>query len=125
MCQKAYSDTLPRFRVTSCLRKCATPCFLGYDLLPPNRTRPPAFPSWGHPAPPFRRPVAFRLHEKPKGEQSHDNASTEEHPENRRKDASSEGRIDQCDRGAPPPSASSWMPRQKPTRRRGQQPRRP
>ena len=50
MCQSACSDTLPRFRATSCLRECATPCLLGYDLLPPCGSRPPAFKSWGHPA---------------------------------------------------------------------------
>ena len=68
MGKKACSDTLPRFRMTSCLRELGTPCPLGYDLLPPNGTRPPAFASWGHPASPFRRPVALRLHEKPKGD---------------------------------------------------------
>ena len=60
MCQSVCSDTLPRFRVTSCLQELVTACPLGYDLLPPIRTRPPAFASSRHPALPFRRPVAFR-----------------------------------------------------------------
>ena len=34
MCKKACSDTLPRFRVTSCLREYATPCPFGRNILP-------------------------------------------------------------------------------------------
>src|SRR5260370_36943833 len=46
LCKKAYSDILPRFGVTSCLREHATSCFLACDILPrwgcdplPSRTR--------------------------------------------------------------------------------------
>ena len=68
MCKQACSDILPRFRVTSCLRKFATPYLVGYDLLPSSETRPPAFGSSRHPAPPFRCQVVFRPHERPKGD---------------------------------------------------------
>jgi hypothetical protein len=34
MCKNAYSDILPRFGVTSCLREYATSCFLACDILP-------------------------------------------------------------------------------------------
>ncbi len=37
MCKKACSDILPRFRATSCLRKYATSCFFGCDILPSLR----------------------------------------------------------------------------------------
>ena len=33
MCKNAYSDILPRFGVTSCLREYATSCFLACDIL--------------------------------------------------------------------------------------------
>jgi hypothetical protein len=34
MCTKVYSDILPRFGVTSCLREYATSCFWACDILP-------------------------------------------------------------------------------------------
>ncbi len=68
MCQSVCSDTLPRFRATSCLQELGTPCPWVSDLLPSSELRPPAFASSRHPASPFRRPVASRPHEKPKGE---------------------------------------------------------
>lgn len=67
MYQNVCSDTLPRFRVTPCLREFVTPCFLTRDILPSARRD--TLPVQGRDTPPLAisPPGCLTAHEKPQG----------------------------------------------------------
>ena len=57
MCKNVYSDILPRFGVTSCLRKYATSCFLACDILPHSGALPQEKSAFGY----FTKPPIIEM----------------------------------------------------------------